>query len=82
MTINNMTGNKHLYIIIFTNPIILLYLLILLHEQDVTQSGVLTGLNSEFYFSWTGCHIKVKKTQPVLLFIHSWRDNSQIHTFP
>ena len=37
----------------------------------------LTGLNSEFSFSLTSC-----LTKAALLFIHSWRENNWIHTFP
>ena len=40
----------------------------------------LTGLNSEFSFSWTSC--QGWRTQSVHLFTHSWRENSRIHTFP
>ena len=39
----------------------------------------LTCLNSEFSFSETGCHTDVY--QSALLFIHSRRKNSWIHTF-
>ena len=42
----------------------------------------LKGLNSEFSFTETSCLSKVEKIQSVLLFIHSWRENNWIHTFP
>ena len=37
-------------------------------------------MNSEFSFSQTGCHIKVR-VKSALLFTHSWRKNSWIYTF-
>ena len=42
----------------------------------------LTGLNSEFSFSYTSCLTKAVRTQSALLFAHSWRENNWIHTFP
>ena len=41
----------------------------------------LTGLNSEFSFSYTSCLTKAEE-QSALLFTHSWRENNRIHTFP
>ena len=42
----------------------------------------LTGLNSEFSFSYTSCFSKAEELQSALLFTHSWRENNWIHTFP
>ena len=44
----------------------IMYLPTLPLGQDVTQGQFLTGLNSEFPFSYTGCHTKV--IVPSLLF--------------
>ena len=42
----------------------------------------LTGLNSEFSFSWTSLPHIGWRTQCAELFTHSWRENNWIHTFP
>ena len=42
----------------------------------------LTDLNSEYSFSYIGCHTNVKEPNLHYLFTHSWRENRWIHTFP
>ena len=42
----------------------------------------LTGLSSEFSFSYTSCLIKAEEPSLPYYFTHSWRENNWIHTFP
>ena len=42
----------------------------------------LTGLNSEFSFSYTSCLTKAEEPSLPYYFTHSWRENNWIHTFP
>ena len=54
--------------------------------QDMTQGQFfkrsLTGLNSEFSFSWTSCLTMAEEPSLPYYFTHSWRENNWIHTFP
>ena len=43
---------------------------------------ILTDFNSEFSFSLTGYHFKAKNPSLLYYFLHCWRENSWIHTFP
>ena len=57
---------------------------IYLHEQDATQGQFvsLTGLNSEFLFSQTSCHIKVKEYRLPYYLPIVGRNIVGMHTFP
>ena len=54
--------------------------------QDMTQGQFfkrsLTGLNSEFSFSYTSCLTKAEEPSLPFYFNHIWRENNWIHTFP
>ena len=53
--------------------------------QDMTQGQFkqsLTGLNLEFSFSEISCLAKAEEPSLPYYFIHSWRENIWIHTFP
>ena len=55
-------------------------------EQDMTQGQFfkqsLTGLNTEFSFSYTSRLTKAEEPSLSFYFTYSWRENNWIHTFP
>ena len=64
-------------LVIFTNPSARAGY----HTRSILKRS-LTGLNSEFSFSYTSCLTEGWRNQSVLLFTHSWRENNWINTFP
>ena len=51
-------------------------------ETRLISKRSLTSLNSEFFFSYTSCHTKVKEPSLPYYFTDSWKKKNWIHTFP
>ena len=50
-------------------------------ERGVSVCVSLTGLNSEFSFSLTGCHTELEKLSLLYNYPHSWWKNNWMLTF-